>query len=164
MKTDDKGRPISYKSQARFRGHDGRVRPVSAYGKNKTAAERALLKKLQDRSKTSQSGELTAMHKISHLLDLWEKRFEGLVADGKRSPTSLDTYRRAIKNHIRPALGEVRIGEANTPRIDTVISKIKTAAGAPTAKMVACWKDASPARRSGVSAPSRPRSLGCGPS
>ncbi len=33
------------------------------------------------------------MHKINYLLDLWEKRFEGLIADGKRSPTSLDTWR-----------------------------------------------------------------------
>ncbi|WP_442914537.1 hypothetical protein [Kribbella sp. NBC_01484] len=46
----------------------------------------------------------------------------------------MDTYRRAIKNHIRPALGEFRIGEATTPRIDTVLTKIKTTAGAPTAK------------------------------
>ncbi|WP_328522825.1 helix-turn-helix domain-containing protein [Kribbella sp. NBC_00359] len=74
------------------------------------------------------------MHKIDHLLDLWEKRFEGLVADGKRSPTSLDTYRRSLKNHVRPALGELRIGEASTPHIDTVLSMIKDRAGAPTAK------------------------------
>ncbi|TDO30622.1 phage integrase family protein [Kribbella sp. VKM Ac-2527] len=133
-KTDDNGKPISCKSQARFRDHDGRVRPVSAFGKNKTAAERALLKKLQDRARTSQSGELTAMHKITHLLDLWEKKFKERVADGKYSPTSLDTYRRAIKNHVRPAVGDIRIGEATTPRIDTVLSKIKNRAGAPTAK------------------------------
>ena len=74
------------------------------------------------------------MHKINHLLDLWEQRFEGMIADGKRSPTSLDTYRRSLKNHIRPAIGELRIGEATTPRIDTVLTKIKTNAGAPTAK------------------------------
>jgi integrase len=121
-------------SKARIRDHDGHVRPVTAVGSTKTAAERALLKKLQDRAKTNQSGELTAMHKITHLLDLWEKRFEGLIADGKYSPTSLDTYRRAIKNHIRPALGEIRIGEATTPRIDAVLSKIKTTTGASTAK------------------------------
>jgi hypothetical protein len=111
-RTDEKGKPGSYRSKARFRDHDGHVRPVTVFGKNKTTAERALLQKLQDRAKTNQSGELTAMHKITHLLDLWEKRFEGLVADGKYSPTSLNTYRRAIKNHIRPALGEIRIGEA----------------------------------------------------
>jgi dTDP-4-dehydrorhamnose reductase len=96
--TDARGKPVKHKSQARFRDHDGHVRPVSAYGQTKTAAERALLSKLQDRAKTSQSGELTALHRISHLLELWEKRFERLVADGKRSPTSLETYRRAIKN------------------------------------------------------------------
>jgi len=56
------------------------------------------------------------------------------VADGTRSPTSLDTYRRALKNHIRPALGELHISEATTPRLDTVLTKIKDQAGAPTAK------------------------------
>ncbi|MFC6155663.1 tyrosine-type recombinase/integrase [Kribbella jiaozuonensis] len=132
--TDSKGKPVKHKSQARFRDHDGHIRPVSAYGKTKTAAERALLKKLQDRANTSQSGELTALHKINHLLDLWEKRFEGLIADGKRSPTSLDTYRRALKNHVRPAIGELRIGEATTPRLDTVLAKIKSTGGPSIAK------------------------------
>ncbi|WP_134119503.1 hypothetical protein [Kribbella kalugense] len=132
--TDTNGKPTKHKSQARFRDHDGHLRPLSAYAKTKTAAERAHLKKLQDRAKTTQSGELTAMHKINHLLDLWEKRFEDLIADGKRSPTSLDTYRRSLKNHVRPALGELRIGEATTPRLDTVLTKIKAAAGASTAK------------------------------
>src|SRR4051794_13991616 len=82
-RTDDKGRPVAYRAKAKFRDHDGHVRPVSAFGKTKTAAERALLKKLQDRARTKQSGELTAMHKISHLIDLWEKKFEERIADGK---------------------------------------------------------------------------------
>lgn len=132
--TDDNGKPVKHKSQAKFRDHDGHVRPVSAYGKTKTAAERALLKKLQDRAKTNQSGELTAMHKISHLIDLWETKFEERIRDGKRSPTSLETYRRVIKNHIRPAFAELRIGEATTQRIDTAITNIKNRTGAPTAK------------------------------
>ncbi|WP_328522632.1 helix-turn-helix domain-containing protein [Kribbella sp. NBC_00359] len=134
IKTDKNGKPVKHQSQTKFRDHDGRVRQVSAVGTSKTGAENALKKKLQDRARTNQSGELTAMHKINHLLDLWEKRFEGLVSDGTRSPTSLDTYRRALKNHIRPAIGELRIGEATTPRLDTVLSKIKNTAGAPTAK------------------------------
>jgi integrase len=132
--TDKNGKPVSRRSSARFRDHDGQVRPLTAYGKTATAAERALLKKLQDRAKTGQSGELTAMHKLTHLLDLWEEKFKEQIADGRRSPTSLDTYRRAIKNHVRPALGELRIGEANTPRIDKVIAAIKKNTGAPTAK------------------------------
>jgi integrase len=133
-RTDDKGKPLAYRSKANFRDHDGHVRDVTTCGKTKTAAERALLKKLQDRAKTNQSGQLTAMHKINHLIDLWEKKFKQWVAEGKRSPTSLDNYQGAIKNHIRPALGELRIGEATTQRIDTVISKITERAGAPRAK------------------------------
>ena len=132
--TDENGKPVSVRAKANFRDHDGQVRDVTAYGKTATAAERALLKRLQDRAKTGQSGELTAMHKITHLLELWEAKFEEQIADGKRSPTSLDTYRRAFKNYVRPALGEIRIGEANTPRIDKVISTIKKTAGAPTAR------------------------------
>ncbi|TDX03542.1 tyrosine-type recombinase/integrase family protein [Kribbella sp. VKM Ac-2566] len=133
--TDDKGRAVKHKSQARFRDYDGHVRPVSAYGKTKTAAERALLKKLQDRAKTGRhAGELTAMHKMNDLIDLFEKKFTEWVKDGTRSPTTLDNYQGAIKNHIRPALGELRIGEATTPRIDTVVAQIKQRAGAPRAK------------------------------
>jgi integrase len=127
---DAKGKPVRYLSKANFRDHDGHVRDVTAFGKNKSAAERALLKKLQDRAKANQSGELTAMHKINHLLDLWEKRFEGQIADDKRSPTSLDTYRRSLKNHVRPAIGELR----DRKSLDTVLTKIKTTAGASTAK------------------------------
>ncbi len=133
-KTDAKGKAVQHKAQAKFRDLDGHVRPVSAYGPTKAAAERSLLKKLQDRTRTGHSDALTAMHKISHLIDLWEKKFEDRIDDGTRSPTSLDTYRRAIRNHIRPAFAELRIGEATTQRIDSAITKIKDRSGAPTAK------------------------------
>ncbi|MET9318312.1 hypothetical protein ABZX12_41410 [Kribbella sp. NPDC003505] len=85
-KTDAKGKAVSYRSKANFRDHDGLVRDVTAFGRTKTAAERRLLQKLQDRARANQSGELSAMQKINHLLDVWEKRFEGMVADGRRSP------------------------------------------------------------------------------
>ena len=41
---DAKGKPVRYLSKANFRDHDGHVRDVTAFGKNKSAAERALLK------------------------------------------------------------------------------------------------------------------------
>jgi integrase len=74
------------------------------------------------------------MHRFSQAAEIWERKFKELVADGRRSPTSLDTYRRHLKNHVLPAMGEVRIGEANTPVVDRVVSAIKQSAGAPTAK------------------------------
>ena len=122
-KNGKNGKRAKHLAHARFRDHDGKVRAVTATGTTKTAARTALLLKLQNRAKTNHSGDLNTNHKVNHLLDLWEKRFEGLVADGTRSPTSLATYRRALKNHVRPAIGELHIGEpppsASTPSSPT---------------------------------------------
>jgi hypothetical protein len=134
VKTTKNGRPVKHLAHARFRDHDGKVRAVTATGTTKTAARAALLTKLQNRAKTNHSPELTTDHKVNDLLDLWETRFEQRVVDGQRSPTSLDTYRRALKNHVRPAIGELHIAEATTQRLDTVLSNIKDHAGAATAK------------------------------
>ena len=97
LKTTKNGKPVKHLAHARFRDHDGKVRAVTATGTTKTAARTALLTKLQNRGETNHSGDLTAAHKVNHVLDLWERRFEGLVADGTRSPTSLATYRRASR-------------------------------------------------------------------
>jgi integrase len=133
-KTTKNGKPLKHLAHAKFRDHYGKVRAVTATGTTKTAARAALLIKLQNRAKTNHSGELTTAHKVNHLLDLWDKKFQGLLADGTRSPTSLDTYRRALKNHLRPAIGELHIGEATTQRLDTVLTTIKDHAGAATAR------------------------------
>jgi integrase len=134
IKTDERGKPVTYRAKAKFRDHDGQLRDVTSYGKTPSASERALLTKLQDRSRNSRAGDLTAMDRIAKAIDLWVEKFRSLVADGHRSPTSLDTYLRAIKNHLLPAFGELRIGEATTPLIDRGITEIKTRAGAPTAR------------------------------
>jgi integrase len=134
LPTNKNGKPVKHLAHAKFRDHDGKVRAVTATGTTKSAARNALLTKLQNRAKTNHSGDLSAAHKVNHLLDLWERRFEGLVADGTRSPTSLATYRRALNNHVRAAIGELHIGEATTQRLDTVLAKIKNHAGAPTAR------------------------------
>jgi hypothetical protein len=72
VKTDERGKAVSHRAQAKYRDHDGQTRLVSAFGKTKTAAENNLLKKLKERAKTSLAGQLTAMHKIRHAIELWE--------------------------------------------------------------------------------------------
>jgi hypothetical protein len=76
-KTDEKGKPISIRAQAKYRDHDGFTRPVSAFGKTATAAENNLRKKLQERAKTGQVGALTAMHRFRQALELWEANRSG---------------------------------------------------------------------------------------
>ncbi|MFC6161149.1 hypothetical protein [Kribbella jiaozuonensis] len=144
---------VSGRASAYFRDHDGRPREVTASAKTKTAAEHRLLTKLRDRATITQSGELSPTDKINDLIDLWIEKLEERIEDGRRSPTTLTTYRTAIKNHERPALGQLLIGEATTPRIDRVIGTIKRNAGRPTAKTCRAVnppasKPASPANRS----------------
>ncbi|WP_432947830.1 helix-turn-helix domain-containing protein [Kribbella sp. CA-253562] len=67
-KTDDKGKPLNFRAKAGFRDHDGQLRPVAAYGRTSSAAERALLK-LQDRSRNRRAGELTTLDKVSKAIE-----------------------------------------------------------------------------------------------
>lgn len=115
QRKDAEGKVVSWRASAYFRDHDGRTREVTASAKTKGAAEHRLLTKLRDRAKVSQYGELSPTDKINDLIDLWIEKLEERVEDGRRSPTTLTTYRTAIKNYVRPALGELLIGEATTP-------------------------------------------------
>lgn len=133
-KVDDKGRPIRYKARANYRDFDGRTRPVEAQGKTKTAASNALRDKLTSRAKGTRDGELTATHRFSEAAELFMKRLKKLVDADKRSPGTLGTYRKHLKNHLLPALGEVRLGEVTTPLLDKVIGTIAADVGGPTAK------------------------------
>ncbi|WP_425432596.1 phage integrase central domain-containing protein [Jiangella alba] len=133
-KVDDKGKPIRHRAIAQFRDFDGHTRPVEAHAKTPTAAANALRQRLSERSKAGRTGELTALHRFAEAIDLYVAKFKERVEAGKRSAGTLELYERHIKNHVRPALGEVRLGEISTPLLDRVIGKIKKKSGAATAK------------------------------
>jgi integrase len=74
------------------------------------------------------------MSRFSDAAELWLSKVDEMVQDGRRSPGTIDTYRRQLKNHVLPAMGEVRLGEATTPMVDRVIASIKKKVSASTAK------------------------------
>ena len=76
------------------------------------------------------------MSRFSDAADLWLRRVEGLVREGPARPER-QTYRRQLRNHVLPAMGPVRLGEATTPLVDKVIAAIKTDVGSATAKSAA---------------------------
>lgn len=57
-----------------------------------------------------------------------------MVADGRRSPGTVETYRRQLKNHVLLAMGAVRLGEVTTPLVDKVIGAIGADVSSATAK------------------------------
>lgn len=131
---DDKGKPLRYRALARYRDFDGVTRLVQVSGRTATQASQRLRLQLQHRALAGRHGELTGMTKFSDAADVWLSRLDGQVAEGRRSPGTVETYRRQLRNHILPAMGEVRLGETTTPLVDNVIASIKRKVSASTAK------------------------------
>jgi len=131
---DEKGKPSRHRAIAKYRDFDGQVRLVESSGKSATAATQNLRQKLQYRTLAGRHGELTAMTRFSAASDLWLAKMDAMVREGRRSPGTVDTYRRQLKNHVLPAMGEVRLGEATTPLVDKVIAAIKADISPATAR------------------------------
>src|SRR5215217_3899744 len=131
---NEKGKATSHRSVANYRDFDGKVRQVEAIGRTISQAESNLVEKLKNRRRANQDAGLDAMDRFAVAAELWFGKLEEKVRDGKRSPGTVDTYRRQLDNHVLPALGEVRLGEVTTPLLDKVIGKIKAEVGPPTAK------------------------------
>ena len=97
-------------------------------------ATNALRQKLQNRTLAGRHGDLTAMTRFSDAAALWLTKVDEMVTEGRRSPGTVETYRRQLKNHVLPAMGEVRLGEATTPLVDKVIGAIKSDVSPATAR------------------------------
>jgi integrase len=127
-------KPVRHRAMADYRDFDGVVRRVEASGRSITQATQNLRQKLQNRTLAGRHGELTAMSRFADAADLWLAKVDEMVKEGRRSPGTFDTYRRQLKNHVLPAMGEVRLGEATTPLVDKVIGAIKIDVSSATAK------------------------------
>ena len=123
-----------FRAVAKYRDFDGVTRTVQASGRSATQASQNLRRVLQDRSQAGRQGELTGMSRFADAADLWLGRVRELVEEGRRSPATVDTYERQLRNHILPAMGEVRLGEATTPLVDKVVGSIKRRISPATAK------------------------------
>ncbi len=115
---DDKGKPKRHKAVADYHDFDGVVRRVQASGRSVTQATQNLRAKLQNRTLARRHGDLTMMTRFSAAADLWLSKLDDMVLDGRRSPGTVETYRRQLKNHILPALGEpfCLVGAADSHR------------------------------------------------
>lgn len=98
-----------------------RRNPQSQSHRNHRAkAEAALKKKLRDRQHQQGGDEITLDSTISQLCDLWMRD----VDQSNRAQATKDYYRRIVTNTIKPALGQVRLREATTGKIDAFLRAI----------------------------------------
>lgn len=121
----------TFYAKCRFRDFDGEIRQVAATGKSKSAATNALKEKLADRTQLG-TGSITADTKLSVLAEEWyaDKLAEGLAyRTTERQRQVLDTY-------VLGALGELRLREVTTGRLDRYVRVVAKNVGAPTAVIV----------------------------
>jgi integrase len=128
----ERGRTVAI---VQYRDFTGRKRRVKRSGSSKAAARRAVLDAVQDALKRGAGGQFTASTSFSTGIDGWLAYYEGLVKRGARSPSTLDQYEDAVRRHVRPGLGGLRLGEVNTPQVDRFLQGLLTAKGYSTAKI-----------------------------
>lgn len=133
-KTDDGGNPIRYRAVTRYRDYDGRTRHVERFGATEKKAVAALRKALKERARAAVAGDLNSGNRFSDAATLWLERIERAAKADQRSLGTVETYRRQLTNHVLPGLGELRLREITTGRLDRFLNTIKDDIGAPTAK------------------------------
>ncbi|MCX2948130.1 tyrosine-type recombinase/integrase [Lentzea sp. NEAU-D7] len=122
-----------WRATTKYRDYDGKTRPVERWGKTKSAAERSLKKALAERKGPSGSS-LTRESRFKEALDQWFTKFQALADAGKRSPSSVDTYRSIMDRHVLPGLGELRIREMTVARVDAFLGALWRSVSVDTAK------------------------------
>nr|WP_112275207.1 site-specific integrase [Lentzea terrae] len=122
-----------WRATTKYRDYDRKTRPVERWAKTKTAAERSLKKALAERKGPS-GNSLTRDSRFKEALAQWFTKFQALADAGKRSPSSVDTYRSIMDRHVLPGLGELRIHEMSVARIDAFLSALWRSISVDTAK------------------------------
>ncbi len=111
--TDPSGRVVA---RTRYRDWDGRRRLVQASGSTERTAERALKKKLAERSLFQPAaGVLTPDSGFAELVDYW---LEHLDLEGHLSKTTRQLYERNMRTLVLPVFRELTLREIGVARCD----------------------------------------------
>ncbi|MFE9785210.1 tyrosine-type recombinase/integrase [Nocardia salmonicida] len=135
----------TWRAWATFRGYDGKGRLVDAHGPTESKAKAELRKKLTARQKQYKGrarGKITRDTRLSILMDMWLAKVqqdEGVDQqsyDRYQVEIEASTDKRAKRDTIklRPALGNLRVWEADAGRLDEHIQAIAAAGLIPKAR------------------------------
>lgn len=122
-----------WRARAKYRDFDGRTRVVERFAATGAAAERRLVEDLRDRAAPTHAETIGRNTTIASLARLWVAE---LSSDGEHSPQTLDIYTSALKVHVLPALGDVRLSEVSVGLIDRFLKSRPSAATAKRCRVV----------------------------
>jgi integrase len=122
-----------WEARTYFRDYDGKSRLVSRRGRSGPAAERTLKKAFTERAK-SRSPALDRDTPLRVVAERWFTEIEEAVLADELSPNTSRLYRCYLDFHMLPAVGDVRISEAEVPRLDLFMRSPKERNGTSVAK------------------------------
>lgn len=100
-----------------LRLHNGKTVNVEATATSKTAAKRSIEQRCSERLGVGESTTISATSKLAQLLDAWHEQHEA-------KERSKEVYKSAIDKHIKPALGDVRLNELSTQRLQFFLDSL----------------------------------------
>lgn len=124
-----------WKAMVYYRSFSGRKLRVKASGRSKAEARRRILVSVERALKVGSDGEFTSRSTLGDGAKSWLAMFERQVSRGTRSPSTLDLYRHAVDRHVLPGVGELRLGEVSTRRLDRFLQEVLSNKGYATAKL-----------------------------
>jgi integrase len=122
--------PKSWRATTNYRDYDGETRRVERSGKSGAKAERRLVEDLKDRAKVSAAGEVTADTRISEVCRIWRAELD---SQGK-AITTLAAYDDALRLHVLPGLGGLRVRELTVGVADRFVGSVREKKGPGAAK------------------------------
>ncbi len=116
-----------WQARVRVRDRDGRVREVTATGDSKSAARRALTRRLSTRSQPTTTG-VTAEMSIEALAAFWMSHRQAHGRTGHSGPlrgSTLGAYDAVLRTMVVPALGGYRVGELTVGVLEAAFAEIE---------------------------------------
>ena len=133
---------VSYSKEGRsvvamlyYRDYAGRRRRIRRNASTRAAARREVMKALELAMTVGDEPVFIASSSLSKAADDWLQVLEERVERGTRSASTLDLYRHAVEKHVRPGLGDLRLGELTVPRVDRFLQHVLRTKGYSTAKL-----------------------------
>lgn len=120
----------SWRATTNYRDYDGVTRRIERFGESGAKAERRLTESLRDRARMSGQGEITADTMVREVCARW---FDEVRRKDKAAST-VDAYDDALRLHVLPAVGGLRVRELTVGVADRFLSSVRDKTGPSAAK------------------------------
>ncbi|MGJ4070745.1 site-specific integrase [Corynebacterium macclintockiae] len=125
-RTAPSGNTVAY---TRLRLYTGKIAQVTATGKSKSAATRALERRCTEKLGTPYAETITPATKLTTLIDLWLNQHDVTTH-------SKTIYTGVIRAHITPGIGELRLSELSPVVLQAFISQLTPGTAKTTATVL----------------------------